>query len=117
MSVYDSVLEINHAQDGFHQPHYVDENGNQPWDEMVEDEVAQEFAYGNIVKYLRRHKGDNEGDIQKAKNYLNKIYRFDLLIKLARRFSTEELQIIGAPSEFDEIVQHAVKAFASFIYG
>lgn len=67
-------------------------NGRQPWDDIVDMGWGQQFAAGNVLKYIRRAaKKNGPDDISKARWYyarlleigdldvLNKI--FDLLTK------------------------------------
>lgn len=48
--------------------------GHQPWDTMVDLGVAQEFAVGSILKYLRRAK-DPEHSLESAQWYYNQLYK------------------------------------------
>jgi len=48
--------------------------GRQPWDVMVDLEIAPEFAAGSILKYLRRDK-DPEHSLESAQWYYNQLYQ------------------------------------------
>jgi len=61
------------GQDGtVRKAHYGD--GRQPWDDMVDLNIAAEFAAGSILKYLRRDK-DREHSLESAKWYYNQLYQ------------------------------------------
>lgn len=49
---------------------YYGDDGQQPWDIMIKLGWAADFAAGSILKYLRRSKGDPQGDLDKARIYL-----------------------------------------------
>lgn len=66
--------------------HYGD--GRQPWDDIVEQRWWISFAAGNVLKYIRRDKGDPLGDAKKARWYLDqllnlKISDYDIIDRAA----------------------------------
>lgn len=48
--------------------------GRQPWDDIVDEAWAPEFAAGNALKYVRRHKAKNgEDDLAKGRWYYERL--------------------------------------------
>jgi len=49
-------------------------SGLQPWDLMVDQDIAIPFAVGNIIKYVCRFRAKNGlEDLRKAQWYMNKL--------------------------------------------